>query len=145
MAKLSKYYHVTRQIMIEYVSNQYEPNTQVDTVSATYKVYTGFDDNVYYTEAPRSQTNKYNNSQYFIKFPDESGSGYTYLGLQKEDDDTYGNNFLSDEISKYVKAISNEQNKAMYYDKIRIHFVYGFLLDILKEGKTHGKILSVRL
>ena len=62
MAKLSKYYHVTRQIMIEYVSNQYEPNTQVDTVSATCTVYTGFDDNVYSTEAPRSQTNKYNNS-----------------------------------------------------------------------------------
>ena len=146
MAKLSKYYHVTRQIMIEYVSNQYEPNTQVDTVSATYKVYTGFDDNVYYTEAPRSQTNKYNNSQYFIKFPDESGSGYTYLGLQKEDDDTYGNNFLSDEISKYVKAISNEQNKAMYYDKIRIHFVYGFLLDKLAgyslQVKTTAKYLG---
>ena len=80
MAKLSKYYHVTRQIMVEYISDQYKPDTQVDTYNTTYKVYTGFDDNVYYTETPRQIQDKYTNSQYFIKFPDESGSGYTYLG-----------------------------------------------------------------
>lgn len=132
MAKLSKYYHVTRQIMVEYISDQYQPNTQVDTYNTTYNVYTGFDDNVYYTETPRQIQDKYTNSQYFIKFPDESGSGYTYLGLQKQEDGSYDNSFLTDEISKYVKACSEPYvNKSMYYDKIRIHFVYGFLLDKL--------------
>lgn len=132
MAKLSKFYKVTRQIMIEYISDQYLQNEQVNTVSPTYMIYTGYDDNVYYTETPRKIDDMYNNAQYFIKFPDETDSNYTYLGLEKQLDGTYSNqSFIKNEIKNYTKNVSQEYTNAMHYDKIRIHFVYGFLLDRL--------------
>ena len=54
MAQLSKFYKVTRQIMVEYISEQYMDKRIINT---DYTIYTGFDDNVYYTEKPRNIEN----------------------------------------------------------------------------------------
>ena len=147
MAQLSKFYKVTRQIMVEYISEQYMDKRIINTTPVDYTIYTGFDDNVYYTEKPRNIENIYNNAQFFIRFPDESGSSYTYLGLEKQEDGNYSNtSFLETEMPKYVKASLTQKGKPMYYDKIRIHFIYGFLLDNLAgyslQVKTSARYLG---
>ena len=60
MAQLSKFYKVTRQIMVEYISEQYMDKRIINTTPVDYTIYTGFDDNVYYTEKPRNIENIYN-------------------------------------------------------------------------------------
>ena len=95
MAKLSKYYKVTNQMMIEYISDQYDQNPanrELVTSNVDYRIYEGLDGNIYYTEpAVLTQdgqpTNKYDytDGQIFIKFGDKSDSEYVFYGLLKDE------------------------------------------------------------
>ena len=69
MSKLSKFYKVTNQIMIEYISNQNITNEDQSSRNVRYTIYTGLDNNVYYTETPPDTSNNkldYSQPQYFI-------------------------------------------------------------------------------
>lgn len=143
MSKLSKYYKVTGQMMLEYVANQYDVNTQIQTTTTDYTIYTGKDDNIYYID--NSETQK------FIKFPDESSSEYNFLGFNKVKSEagkyTYDNDvLLKNNIDNLVKYKQDTKSGSMYYDSIRIHFIYGFLLDNLAgftlQVKTNAKYLG---
>lgn len=147
MAKLSKYYKVTNQMMIEYISDQYDQNPanrDLVTSNVNYRIYEGLDNNIYYTEpAVLSHNNEpvsnydYTDGQIFIKFGDKSDSEYTYFGLLKDEDTgIYSNTSLIeekllDEDHKTVLTCSELRNNNIYYDKIRVHFIYGFQLDTL--------------
>lgn len=150
MAKLSKFYKVTNQILIEYIADQYAANkTANSTKNVTYTIYTGLDDNVYYTEKPQDTSDNkldYTNPQYFIKFPDESDSEYKFMGFVKNENNQYTNqDFIDNVISnkKYVKTFNTyEESAAMAYDTIKIHFIYGFLLDNLAGFTLSVKTLA---
>ena len=157
MAKQSKFYRITNQILIEYVQNQYAANSSPDVEKTIqYYVYTGKDDNVYFSEIPDETENiDYSNPQYFIKLPNESGSEYKFLGFQKNENGKYSNQkFLKDFItdSKYVKAYTRMPGEGsisevpMCYDTIRLHFIYGFILNGLAglslQVKTQARYLG---
>ena len=108
MAKLSKYYKVTNQMMIEYISDQYDQNPanrELVTSNVDYRIYEGLDGNIYYTEPAvltqdEQPTNKYDytDGQIFIKFGDKSDSEYVFYGLLKDEDTgIYSNNDLIQE------------------------------------------------
>ena len=162
MAELSKFYQVTNQIMLEYVSNQYDANGgKPNERSTNYTVYIGKDGNVYYTDKPNlegqnsdvQKSNKqdsddypyYSKAQYFIKFPDESMSEYTFVGLKKQQDDKYSNDSLLN-IVDHVDTYTEHKEGKMHYDKIRLHFIYGFTLDrlagITLQVKTNARYLA---
>ena len=162
MAELSKFYQVTNQIMLEYVANQYDANGgEPNERSANYTVYIGKDGNVYYTDKPNlegqnsdvQKSNKqdlddypyYSKAQYFIKFPDESMSEYTFVGLKKQQDGKYSNDSLLN-IGDHVDTYTEHKDGKMHYDKIRLHFIYGFTLDrlagITLQVKTNARYLA---
>ncbi|WQJ54387.1 MAG: hypothetical protein [Vetruanivirus porcinprimi] len=161
MAELSKFYQVTNQIMLEYVANQYDANDTPDEKTTDYTVYIGKDGNVYYTDKPNlegqnsdvQKSNKYDSddypyyskAQYFIKFPDESMSEYTFVGLKKQQDDKYSNDSLLN-IGDHVDTYTEHKDGKMHYDKIRLHFIYGFTLDrlagITLQVKTNARYLA---
>lgn len=162
MAELSKFYQVTNQIMLEYVANQYDANGGKPNERTTdYTVYIGKDGNVYYTDKPNlegqnsdvQKSNKqdsddypyYSKAQYFIKFPDESMSEYTFVGLKKQQDDKYSNDSLLN-IGDHVDTYTEHKDGKMHYDKIRLHFIYGFTLDrlagITLQVKTNARYLA---
>ena len=136
MAKNSKFYRITNQVMLEYVQNHYpSKNTSDATANAKYYVYTAQDDKVYYVEIP-DETEKidYTNPIYFLKLPDETDSEYKFLGFKKNEKGKYTNQeFITDflENPKFVKAYTkvDQSNVAMCYDTIRLHFIYGFILN----------------
>ena len=160
MAELSKFYQVTNQIMLEYVANQYDANGgEPNERSTNYTVYIGKDGNVYYTEKPQDIDNeRYSNAQYFIKFPDESMSEYTFVGLTKQNTlnvdssilDKHGSKVYSNEsllnIKDNVDTFTEHKGGKMHYDKIRLHFIYGFTLDrlagITLQVKTNARYLT---
>lgn len=165
MAELSKFYQVTNQIMLEYVANQYDANGgEPNERSTDYTVYIGKDGNVYYTEKPQDIDNeRYSNAQYFIKFPDESMSEYTFVGLTKQNTlnvdssildkhviDKHGSKVYSNEsllnIKDNVDTFTEHKGGKMHYDKIRLHFIYGFTLDrlagITLQVKTNARYLT---
>ena len=159
MAELSKFYQVTNQIMLEYVANQYDANDTPDEKTTDYTVYIGKDGNVYYTEKPQDIDNeRYSNAQYFIKFPDESMSEYTFVGLTKQNTlnvdssilDKNGSKVYSNEsllnIKDNVDTFTEHKGGKMHYDKIRLHFIYGFTLDrlagITLQVKTNARYLT---
>lgn len=159
MAELSKFYQVTNQIMLEYVANQYDANDTPDEKITDYTVYIGKDGNVYYTEKPQDIDNdRYSNAQYFIKFPDESMSEYTFVGLTKQNTlnvdssilDKHGSKVYSNEsllnIKDNVDTFTEHKGGKMHYDKIRLHFIYGFTLDrlagITLQVKTNARYLT---
>lgn len=159
MAELSKFYQVTNQIMLEYVANQYDANDTPDEKTTDYTVYIGKDGNVYYTEKPQDIDNeRYSNAQYFIKFPDESMSEYTFVGLTKQNTlnvdssilDKHGSKVYSNEsllnIKDNVDTFTEHKGGKMHYDKIRLHFIYGFTLDrlagITLQVKTNARYLT---
>lgn len=162
MAELSKFYQVTNQIMLEYIANQYDDTSETpNEKKVNYTIYTGKDGNVYYTEKPQDIDERYSNGQYFIKFPDESQSEYTFVGLDKistEVLDASGNNASIKNNKAYVYDNSNllnikdnteayeEHTGKMHYDKIRLHFIYGFTLDrlagITLQVKTNSRYLA---
>ena len=159
MAELSKFYQVTNQIMLEYVANQYDANDTPDEKTTDYTVYIGKDGNVYYTEKPQDIDNeRYSNAQYFIKFPDESMSEYTFIGLTKQNTlnvdssilDKNGSKVYSNEsllnIKDNVDTFTEHKGGKMHYDKIRLHFIYGFTLDrlagITLQVKTNARYLT---
>lgn len=159
MAELSKFYQVTNQIMLEYVANQYDANGTPDEKTTDYTVYIGKDGNVYYTEKPQDIDNeRYSNAQYFIKFPDESMSEYTFVGLTKQNTlnvdssilDKHGSKVYSNEtllnIKDNVDTFTEHKGGKMHYDKIRLHFIYGFTLDrlagITLQVKTNARYLT---
>lgn len=162
MAELSKFYQVTNQIMLEYVANQYDANGgEPNERSTDYTVYIGKDGNVYYTDKPNlegqnsdvQKSNKqdlddypyYSKAQYFIKFPDESMSEYTFVGLKKQQDGKYSNDSLLN-IGDHVDTYTEHKDGKMHYDKIRLHFIYGFTLDrlagITLQVKTNARYLA---
>lgn len=154
MAELSKYYQVTNQIMLEYIANQFDDvSEQSNEKEVNYTIYTGKDGNVYYTEKPQDIEERYSNGQYFIKFPDESQSDYTFVGLEKENQNkevsinkayTYGNEKLLN-FKENTQSYKNHTG-TMHYDKIRLHFIYGFTLDrlagITLQVKTNARYLA---
>ena len=164
MAELSKFYQVTNQIMLEYVANQYDANDTPDEKTTDYTVYICKDGNVYYTEKPQDIDNdRYSNAQYFIKFPDESMSEYTFVGLTKQNTlnvdssildkhviDKHGSKVYSNEsllnIKDNVDTFTEHKGGKMHYDKIRLHFIYGFTLDrlagITLQVKTNARYLT---
>lgn len=164
MAELSKFYQVTNQIMLEYVANQYDANDTPDEKITDYTVYIGKDGNVYYTEKPQDIDNdRYSNAQYFIKFPDESMSEYTFVGLTKQNTlnvdssildkhviDKHSSKVYSNEsllnIKDNVDTFTEHKGGKMHYDKIRLHFIYGFTLDrlagITLQVKTNARYLT---
>lgn len=159
MAELSKFYQVTNQIMLEYVANQYDANDTSDEKTTDYTVYIGKDGNVYYTEKPQDiDDERYSNAQYFIKFPDESMSEYTFVGLTKQNTlnvdssilDKHGSKVYSNEsllnIKDNVDTFTEHKGGKMHYDKIRLHFIYGFTLDrlagITLQVKTNARYLT---
>ena len=159
MAELSKFYQVTNQIMLEYVANQYDANDTPTEKTTDYTVYIGKDGNVYYTEKPQDIDNeRYSNAQYFIKFPDESMSEYTFVGLTKQNTlnvdssilDKHGSKVYSNEsllnIKDNVDTFTEHKGGKMHYDKIRLHFIYGFTLDrlagITLQVKTNARYLT---
>lgn len=162
MAELSKFYQVTNQIMLEYIANQYDDTSETpNEKEVNYTIYTGKDGNVYYTEKPQDIDDRYSNGQYFIKFPDESQSEYTFVGLEKESTevlDSSGNNVGIKNTKSYVYDNSKllnikdntetyeEHTGKMHYDKIRLHFIYGFTLDrlagITLQVKTNSRYLA---
>ena len=175
MAELSKFYQVTNQIMLEYVANQYDANGgEPNERSTNYTVYIGKDGNVYYTDKPNlegqnsdvQKSNKqdlddypyYSKAQYFIKFPDESMSEYTFVGLTKQNTlnvdssilDKHGSKVYSNEsllnIKDNVDTFTEHKGGKMHYDKIRLHFIYGFTLDrlagITLQVKTNARYLT---
>ena len=114
MAELSKFYQVTNQIMLEYVANQYDANDTPDEKTTDYTVYIGKDGNVYYTEKPQDIDNeRYSNAQYFIKFPDESMSEYTFVGLKKQQDGKYSNDSLLN-IGDHVDTYTEHKDGKMH-------------------------------
>lgn len=160
MAELSKFYQVTNQIMLEYIANQYDANDIPDEKTTDYTVYIGKDGNVYYTEKPQDlDEQRYSNAQYFIKFPDESMSEYTFLGLTNENKNNIDNS-ISDKSSSKVYSndsllnikdnvdtyTEHKEGGKMHYDKIRLHFIYGFTLDrlagITLQVKTNARYLG---
>lgn len=157
MAELSKFYQVTNQIMLEYVANQYDANGgEPDEKSIDYTVYIGKDGNVYYTDKRNSDKQqklneddsekyRYSKAQYFIKFPDESMSEYTFVGLKKQQDGKYSNDSLLN-IVDHVDTYTEHKGGKMHYDKIRLHFIYGFTLDrlagITLQVKTNAGYLA---
>lgn len=150
MAKLSKFYQITNQILIEYIADQYAANNAPETTkSVNYTVYTGLDDNVYYTETPNeTEDNKldYSDPQYFIKFSDESNSEYKFMGFYKNEYGQYTNREFIDNIisnEKYVKSYKKSDDTVpMLYDTIRIHFIYGFTLNNLAGFTLQVKTLA---
>jgi hypothetical protein len=152
MAKLSKFYRITNQILLEYITDTYLPTEHADTVrQVNYTVYTGLDNNLYYTEEPDSTQLNYSDSQYFIKFPNESQSEYNFFGYYKNENDKYVNTDIikekvfNNENLKYINAFKSGTAN-MYYDKIRLHFIYGFLFNGLAglslSVKTKAKYLG---
>ena len=155
MAELSKFYQVTSQIMLEYIANQYDDESETaNEKEINYTIYIGKDGNVYYTEKPQGIDNRYSNGQYFIKFPDESQSEYTFVGLEKQkqnnDDVTSNKSYVYDNsnllnISNNTESYKEHTGK-MHYDKIRLHFIYGFTLDRLAgislQVKTNSRYLT---
>lgn len=167
MAELSKFYQVTNQIMLEYVANQYDANGgEPNERSTDYTVYIGKDGNVYYTDKwnldkqnsdnqnsgiqqklneDDSENYRYSKAQYFIKFPDESMSEYTFVGLKKQQDGKYSNDSLLN-IKDHVDTFTEHKDGKMHYDKIRLHFIYGFTLDrlagITLQVKTNASYLT---
>ena len=146
--------------MLEYVANQYDANGgEPNERSTDYTVYIGKDGNVYYTEKPQDIDNeRYSNAQYFIKFPDESMSEYTFVGLTKQNTlnvdssilDKNGSKVYSNEsllnIKDNVDTFTEHKGGKMHYDKIRLHFIYGFTLDrlagITLQVKTNARYLT---
>ena len=153
MAKISKFYRITNQIMVEYIQNHYPSNTTSDAEqNVQYYVYTGKDDNVYYSEIP-DETEKidYSNPQYFLKLPDVTDSEYLFFGFSKNENEKYTNQkFIQSylENPKYVKSYTKVTNSevAMAYDRIRLHFIYGFTLNGLAgvsvQLKTKARYLG---
>ena len=165
MAKLSKYYKVTNQMMIEYISDQYDQNPANRSLPSSfikYFIYEGLDGNIYYTEPPQSrgsdypeddpdnyQQYNYTDGQLFIKFGDKSNSEYTYYGLLKDENDMYSNTDLINEKlhdPNVVTRCSEEREENITYDKVRVHMIYGFQLDTLAgfslQVKTTAKALK---
>ena len=161
MAKKSKFYQITNQILLEYIQNHYAANENPDVEkSVNYVVYTGLDNNVYYSDFPDERENKidYSNSQYFLKFPDQTKSEYKFLGFQKNENGKYSNQSFINEIfegtvntskPKLVKAYhkySTGQDTGMCYDTIKLHLIYGFnfngLSGITLQVKTKARYLG---
>lgn len=144
MAVLSKFYNVTRQVMVEYIADQYLATEQANTVKVNYVCYTGKDNEFYYTDRQRGVTDLC--SQDFIKFPDESASEYTFMGLQKNTDRYSNSNIFYDSLNDNIISGRSNADGVIQYDKIRIHLVYGFLLDSLAgftlQVKTSAKYLT---
>lgn len=164
MARLSKYYKVTNQMMIEYISDYYNPDyTKTETLQterSNYYIYEGLDGKIYYIDIPQDPlpvtqykpTDPFN----FIKFGDKSDSEYTYFllyGAPNEDNPEYYNNYktlIEESLNPekgFVQHCSLEPKEtSIYYDKIRVHFIYGFQLDTLAgftlQVKTTGKVLK---
>lgn len=158
MSKLSKYYKVTNQILVEFISDQYENtvinNTEI-VADTSYVLYQGLDNQIYYSEMPDTSIGDpdyYSDMSYFMKFPDESDSNYEYLGLYKNvstglyyDDVWISNEFMKNHDDLLLSK-SNINNTKLAHDKIRIHFIYGFMLDDLAgftlQLKTNVKTLK---
>lgn len=164
MSKLSKYYKVTNQIMVEFLSDQYSLATkredEIDAEQTEYIIYQGLDQELYYIEKPIhsdvTDNLYYSDMQYFVKFPDNSDSEYKYLGLIKKAQNNYtiydNTEKLTSIFNKdnpdtnYILSCSDIYNEKIYHDKIRIHLIYGFMLDDLAgftlQLKTNARALQ---
>lgn len=127
----AKYFRVTPQIMMSYETNQYDivndivPSSQ--EVPSHYYIYTGLDQNLYYTHETILSN---------IKFGDESDSEYTYLGNDIKDTDVFTtrkvdsvgyynyNSYTKREVSQ-----SEETRTKWHYDTIKVYFICGYVLD----------------
>lgn len=150
MGKLSKYYRVTRQLLIEYVTDQTPENNGINT---EYYIYTGNDNNTYYIENIHN-TDLYTNQLCYLRLPDESCSEYLYNGIPLTDSNIIDTDKLdaftilsSLKDKGYIKSHSNKTNNVVpiAYDKIRVHLVYGFTLDKLTGFNLQASVLCSTL
>lgn len=152
MSKLSKYYKVTKQILLEYVADQNPDNSS--KVQTKYYIYTGLDNKTYYTEELHDTVNPYINQCIYTRVPDESCSEYMYTGIPKDtgtkniNPKLYNTGNILKELKKQNKIKSCPLSYTvtnMVYDKIKIHLIYGFTLDKLTGFNLQLSVLCSTL
>ena len=135
MSKLSKYYEVTKQILLEYVADQDPLKSPI--TETKYYIYTGLDNKTYYTEELHDTKDLYINQALYLRIPDQSCSEYLYIGIPKEGSKIAPEQLNIANILKQLydngQILSYTEGKTvmMVYDKIKIHLIYGFTLDKL--------------
>lgn len=145
MSKLSKYYKVTRQILLEYVADQ-DPMKSAITESSYY-IYTGLDNKTYYTEEIHNEYDPYINQGLYLRIPDQSDSEYMYVGIPQADSKISPTSLnmknILDQLLEDGKILSysHNNNVSMVYDKIKVHLVYGFTLDKLTGFNLQVSVL----
>ena len=135
MGKLSKYYKVTKQILVEYVADQDPLNSTL--VNTNYYIYTGLDNKTYYTEELHNTNDPYINQGLYLRIPDQSDSEYMYVGIPKTNTSITPDKLNMENVlktlldKKQILSYTKGNTISMVYDKIKIHFIYGFTLDKL--------------
>lgn len=135
MSKLSKYYKVTNQILVEYVADQ-DP-LKSELTDTTYYIYTGLDNKTYYTEELHNKDDIYANQALYLRIPDQSDSEYMFIGIPKNGAKLGPETLNMANVLSMLKeknqilSYTSGQKVSMVYDKIKIHLIYGFTLDKL--------------
>lgn len=144
--RVSRYYRMTPQIMLEYNTKQYDMVSNAlgstDKQPETYYTYVADDGSICYTENIRyseSADNYTNNQGLFLKLPDTSRSGYVYKGDSSDMESklTIGSDIqYKTTINQAVKndilsEYGAETRFNFYYDSINLYLLRGFNLDTL--------------
>lgn len=161
--RVSRYYRMTPQIMLEYNTKQYEmvSNTlgSSDKQPDTYYVYVAQDGSVCYTENIRyaaGSKDYVKNQGLYLKLPDTSRSGYVY----KTDSSDISSKLVIDKDIEYRTDVNQtlkndilteygaETRFNFYYDHINIYLLRGFNMDTLNgisiRVKAKAKVYEMK-
>ena len=151
MSNLSKYYKVTRQILIEYVTHPNFSESDI-TPNVQYYIYTGLDNKTYYIEDLHNMEDLYSNQSLYLRIPDESDSEYYYPGITTYNKKVSPKHHNIEDIleqllfDKKIKSYHKSNKKVdIVYDKIRIHLLYGFTLNKLTGFNLQLSVLCSAL
>lgn len=149
-SRVSKYYRMTSQLLLEYRCKQYEiisNSGSSDKQPETYYTYIGKDGQIYYTEEPRINEagEKFTSNQsLYLKLPVNASQSYKYMGTGDNTDYklVYSENPEQDTVlykTKINQSVKNnlladygsETRHVFHYDTINLYLLRGFNLDEL--------------
>lgn len=138
MSKQSKFYQVTNQVLLEYITDQYRittSHTRGEEAKTKFYMYIGNDGNQYCLDKSNISNTKYsdeNNTEYYY-----GGASITELDLEGEEtsaETAYGRDMYLNEDNKIGTLIKSKDNQELRsanlnHDTIRLYISTGYVMN----------------
>ena len=151
MSKQSKFFQVTKQVLLEYTTDQYKItniNNDAGADATDLYMYIGEDGDQYCIEKSNISSTKYSDSAHVNYY--YPGNNINSLDIDETTDPIFGSDIWFGEnnvgtIIKDTKGNQKRQNQYINHDTIRIYLTTGYIMNSIAgySIKVKGKVIKV--